>query len=303
MFAALPVLLPTLLCALVSAGVVSHVDLAKRATCGSTVGIIPLPIHSHNDYTRNVALCDALANSASSVEADVWWKDNKLYVAHTEGEIDTSRTLASLYVQPLLSMLNAQNPGGVKPGVKPKGLFVSSPSTTLQLLIEFKTDGASTFQPVVNALKPLADAGYLSSFSNGVFTESAITVVGTGKTPFNLVKAQSPRTIFIDAPLHLLASSPQYTSDVAPLASTDFGANVDWEGIFSISSEERAKIKLWVGQAHARGIKARFYGTPDWLSAVMKNVWGELLDDGEDWLNVDHLTTARDYYIDWKAGQ
>jgi hypothetical protein len=71
--------------------------------------------------------------------------------------------------------------------------------------------------------------------------------------------------------------------------------------VLPISSSQRATIKQWFGDAHARGIKTRFYATPDYLSVVMKQVWGELLDDGTDWLNVDHLTTARDYYTSWKA--
>ncbi|KAJ7596410.1 hypothetical protein C8J56DRAFT_287417 [Mycena floridula] len=270
--------------------------LSKAAVCASTAGITPLPIHSHNDYTRNVPLCDALANSASSIEADVWWTNGIMFVAHTADTQDASKTLQSLYLESLLSMLNAQNPNGVKKGVKPNGLFVSSPSTTLQFLIDFKTDGPTTFQPVVDALKPLADAGYLTSFQNGVLTESAITVVGTGNTPLTSVQAMSPRTIFFDAPLNDLASG-KYTSDVAPLASADFGATIGWIGILPISSSGRATIKQWFGDAHSRGIKARFWDTPDYLTVVMEQIWGELLDDGEDWLNVDHLTTAKNYIL------
>ncbi|CAA7267263.1 unnamed protein product [Cyclocybe aegerita] len=279
-------------------------SLAKRAVCGSTAGINPLPIHSHNDYTRNIALCDALANSASSIEADIWWRDNTLFVAHLEIERDSSRTLQSLYVQPLLTLLNAANPGGVKPGVRPKGLWPSSPNTALQLLIEPKSNGDAAFPPIVAALKPLADAGYLTTYANGVLTESAITVVGTGNTPLALVQAQNPRTFFFDAPLTALApgTNTQYTNTLSPLASADYLAVVGWLGIGSISANSRATIRSLVANAHARGIKVRFWGSPGKFLGIdgpMKAVWKELLDGGVDWMNVDNLTTARDYYLNY----
>ncbi|CAA7266410.1 unnamed protein product [Cyclocybe aegerita] len=280
-------------------------SLAKRAVCGSTAGINPLPIHSHNDYTRNVALCDALANSASSIEADLWWRDNTLFVAHFEFERDSRRTLQSLYVEPLLALLNAANPGGVKPGVRPKGLWPSSPNTALQLLIEPKSDGNAAFPAIVAALKPLADAGYLTSFSNGVLTPSAITVVGTGNTPLARVQSQNPRTFFFDAPLTALApgSNTHFTSTLSPLASADYMSVVGWLGIGSLSADKKATIRRLVGDAHARGIKVRFWGSPGRILGIngpMKAVWKELLDAGVDWMNVDNLTTARDYYLDYK---
>ena len=46
-------------------------------------------------------------------------------VAHTEDEKNASITLDSLYIESLLTMLNAQNPGGVKAGVRPKFDLVS----------------------------------------------------------------------------------------------------------------------------------------------------------------------------------
>ena len=164
--------------------------------------------------------------------------------------------------------------------------------------------GRSTFQPVVDALKPLANAGYLTTYSNGVLTESAITVVGSGNTPLDQVQAMSPRTVFFDAPLDsLTSSSTQYTSIVSPLASADFGSTIGWLGILPISSSQRSTIKEWFGDAHSRGIKARFWDTPDYLVPVMEQIWGELLNDGEDWLNVDHLTDAKNYYTAWLADQ
>jgi hypothetical protein len=112
----------------------------------------------------------------------------------------------------------------------------------------------------------------------------------------------SPRTVFFDAPLTGL-SDAKYTTAVSPLASADFGATIGWLGIFPISSSQRSKIQSLIKAAHDKGIKTRFYATPDTFTATMKAAWGELLNDGTDWLNADHLTTAKNYYNDWKAKQ
>lgn len=46
-----------------------------------TRGIVPKPLHSHNDYWRDVPFYSALSYGAVSIEADVWLVDGKLYVS------------------------------------------------------------------------------------------------------------------------------------------------------------------------------------------------------------------------------
>jgi len=46
-----------------------------------TRGIIPKPLHSHNDYWRDVPFYSALSWGAVSVEADVWLMNDTLYVS------------------------------------------------------------------------------------------------------------------------------------------------------------------------------------------------------------------------------
>jgi hypothetical protein len=118
----------------------------------------------------------------------------------------------------------------------------------------------------------------------------------------------SPRTVFYDAPLDQLAFHPEYSDPtISPLASADFTPSIGWLGIFSITSGKREKIKSWFAQANQRGIKGRFYGTPALTTGNMERIWGELFSDSVDgkdgamWLNVDHLTTARDYYNNWQT--
>lgn len=75
---------------------------------------------------RDVPLLTALSFGVQSVEADVWLINGTLFVSttksttfeilrcfqvgHERAALTPSRTLASLYIQPLLEILNGQNP-------------------------------------------------------------------------------------------------------------------------------------------------------------------------------------------------
>lgn len=79
--------------------------------------IIPVGCHSHNDYWRRVPLFSALQAGCVGVEADVWFIDQDhqdhprdLYVGHTTSSLTPQRTLRSMYVDPLVNLLDRQNP-------------------------------------------------------------------------------------------------------------------------------------------------------------------------------------------------
>ena len=75
----------------------------------ATRNIHLIPCHSHNEYWRRVPLFDAVHARCTSVEADVWlFKDrnNELYVGHDTASLTPERTLASLYVNPLVDLLD-----------------------------------------------------------------------------------------------------------------------------------------------------------------------------------------------------
>ncbi|KAL8933776.1 MAG: hypothetical protein Q9211_005586, partial [Gyalolechia sp. 1 TL-2023] len=141
--------------------------------------IKPIPCHSHNDYWRHVPLYDALAAGCIGVEADVWFDsslEDDLYVGHDRNSLKSERTLNSLYIDPLLTILNIQNKPSTLfqsnqttlfpvPGDRKIGVFESSPSTSLTLLIDLKTASDTTFPIVLAALRPLLKANYLTTYS------------------------------------------------------------------------------------------------------------------------------------------
>lgn len=60
--------------------------------------------HSHNDYLQNWHFWEAYTHRAGSIEADVFLKNNSLYVARTEKEFDTGRILENLYLEPIAGL-------------------------------------------------------------------------------------------------------------------------------------------------------------------------------------------------------
>src|SRR4051812_22414032 len=75
---------------------------------------VPLPAHSHNDYEQTRPLFDTLAHGFLSVEADIWFQNEKLLVAHTPLAWKPDRTLQSLYLDPLRERVK-RNGGKVYP--------------------------------------------------------------------------------------------------------------------------------------------------------------------------------------------
>jgi hypothetical protein len=175
-------------------------------------------------------------------------------------------------------------------------VFDTSSATSLYLFVDIKTDGVQALPYILEALKPLREKGYLTTYlANGTLVPSAVTVVGTGNSPLTQVKALSPRDYFFDAPLAQLNNASFATTwdvTLSPIASTDYEVVVGWSGIGEISEGQKANLTQLIGDAHSRGIGARFWDTPGWPVNARENVWQTLLEAGADLLNADDLEAA-----------
>jgi len=146
---------------------------------------------------------------------------------------------------------------------------------------------------ILKALEPLRDAGYLTTYySNGTLVRSAVTVIGTGNSPLDLVRALDPRDYFFDAPLTGLNGGDIFEPTLSPIASTTFAVAVGWSGLGTISDDQLTKLRRLIDDAHALGIQARFWDTPGWPASARNNVWKVLLENGADWLNADDVEAA-----------
>ncbi|KAI0122906.1 hypothetical protein BJ170DRAFT_687617 [Xylariales sp. AK1849] len=268
----------------------------------------PIRCHSHNDYWRTVPLFSALHAGCIGVEADVWLLDDdeKLYVGHKRSALTVDRTFESLYINPLVDLLNGTNPFTVfyNETNSKNGVFDVDLNQTLTLLVDVKTDGAKTWPHVLAQLEPLRSRGWLSYVENGVRHDGPITVVGTGNTPFDLVIANSTyRYAFFDAPLDEMWEDPDsndtssstesfvYNSTNSHYTSVRFNKAVR-APLLGISDNEMRTIRGQVKGAHRRGLKARYWDLPGWPVGLRDDTWHTLVTEGVDMLNVDDLWSA-----------
>ncbi|KAI9053621.1 hypothetical protein LZ554_002575 [Drepanopeziza brunnea f. sp. 'monogermtubi'] len=267
-----------------------------------TQGILPKGIHSHNDYWRDVPFYSALSVGAISIEADVWLYNGTLFVGHEISALTKQRTFESLYINPILDVIKRQNPS--TPFVTQKtynGVFDTDSGQTLYLFVDLKTSGPETWPVVVKALEPLRSAGYLSSTNGTAFTSGAVTVIGTGDTPLNLVQPIASRDYFWDGPLPALSSTfSNISSLVSPIASASVGSAFGGTVLGpSLNDTQLAILRSQVAVAHSKGIKVRYWDQPGWPISTRNGLWRQFRTEGVDLINVDDLEAAAGFGDEW----
>ena len=259
--------------------------------------IAPIACHSHNDYLREVPLYDALAAGCTGVEADVWLKEDDLLVAHTEDAISDDRTLQSLYLDPLLLILQERNPDDTTTS----GVFEAAPDRTMTLLIDFKTDDPLVYDHVLSQLDPLRSHGWLTFWDGSATNLRPITVVATGEALFDHLTANDTyRDVFFDAPLDKLEDedtnedATKYSTANSYYASVSFKEAIG-SASFSgqLSSDQIQTIRAQISAAEDRGLKSRYWDTPDSPSWIRTGVWNILEEEGVGTLSVDDVEEAR----------
>lgn len=231
--------------------------------------------HAHNDYEHPRPLFDALDHRFGSVEADIFLVGDQLLIGHTVDDLDPSRTLESLYLDPLARIVRA-NHGSVYRGWR----------RPVQLLIDIKTEGSSTYLELDRHLRRYKHL--FTTYAHGRVYPGAVTAVISGdraaRTP---MEAQTVRRAFYDGRLTDLGSSAP--ASFISLISDNWTLNFTWQGVGAFPEAERLRLHGIVDAAHARGRQVRFWATPDLAGPARDALWGELLDAGVDYLNTDDL--------------
>lgn len=219
------------------------------------------------------------------------------------------------------------------------GVFDTDPSQSLTLLLDFKTDGPATWPYVMEALGPLRSQNYLTHWNRRDLIAGPVVVVGTGNTPFDHVISDITNPhhdIFFDAPLdemweesssvkesgtagprgtHVgdnqaltdlpnsgnVSSSPFdiYNATNSFYASVGFGESIGRMWQYRLSAQQLGVIRGQIRGAHRRGLKVRYWDTPDWPIGLRNHVWDILVKEGVDVLNVDDLKAAANW--DWSS--
>ena len=229
--------------------------------------------HAHNDYENGDPLADALDAGLSSVEADVWAVDGALMVAHTRDEVDPSRTLTSLYLEPLVQHFAGER--------------WRSPAPRLQLLIDIKSAPSTTLPLLRAQLREYARL--VTRYRGCTATPGPVSVVVSGEG----VRPRAPareRVSYFGYDMQ-----PQRTQDtelreaITPLVSAQWDLYFTWDGHGTMPRGERARLERMVRAAHVAGSAIRFYGTPDDRGDARDAVWRVLVAAGVDYIGTDDL--------------
>ncbi|MEZ3180411.1 phosphatidylinositol-specific phospholipase C/glycerophosphodiester phosphodiesterase family protein [Streptomyces pimonensis] len=231
--------------------------------------------HAHNDYEHPRPLLDALDHRFGSVEADVHLVGGRLLVAHDPEDLDPSRTLESLYLDPLAVRVRAH-----------RGSVYRGHRGPLQLLVDIKTEGASTYLELDRLLRRYRHL--FTTCAHGRVLPGPVTVVVSGDRAARApMEAQRVRHAFYDGRLADLGSAAP--ASFVPLISDNWTLNFTWRGVGAFPAAERRKLRGIVGAAHARGQRVRFWATPDLPGPARDALWGELVAADVDHLNTDDL--------------
>ncbi|MFJ3705267.1 MULTISPECIES: phosphatidylinositol-specific phospholipase C/glycerophosphodiester phosphodiesterase family protein [unclassified Streptomyces] len=261
-----------------AAGVSIPAQAAAAAPGGTVRPRGPRPLaraHAHNDYLHPRPLHDALAHGFTSVEADIFLVDGELLVAHEAESLDPTRTLVSLYLDPLLARVRA-NHGSVHAGHR----------DPLQLLIDIKTEGAATYLALDQVLRRYRHV--LTRSDRGRVRPGAVTPVISGDRAARApMEEQTTRYAFYDGrPEDLGSAAP---ASFVPLISGNWTTNFTWRGTGPFPAAERTRLRTFVSAAHANGQRVRFWATPDIAGPERDAVWSELVAADVDHLNTDDL--------------
>lgn len=219
--------------------------------------------HSHNDYGQSQPFYTAHSNHFASMEIDVFLRENELYVAHTKKEIDTNRTIESLYLEPLLRQMKLNGNGkAYKDGGK------------LQFMIDLKTAGEPTLRCLEAKLKPIRQ--YFDVKNN----PDAIRLVITGAVPAAGRFKDFDEIFFFDG----RPNAPYTAEQLKRVAffSTSLQQFSKWNGLGRMVAQDSLKTKNFIDSVHRVGKPVRLWGNPD-----TKTCWQTFIKMGVDYLNTD----------------
>ena len=237
--------------------------------------------HSHNDYKQKRPLFDALDNGFFSVEADIFLRDGDLPVAHSPFEIKKSKTLKTLYLEPLRQIVQKNN-----------GRVYANGPLEFVLMIDMKESGEKIMDTLRKQLEEYKDI--LTVYQGGVKKPGAVRIVLSGDQNVDLYKNDNPRYVSGDDNLEHINTA--IDSSIEPRASANYHDLFSWGGGMQIPPSEAKELIDIIAIAHRYGRKARFYNAPE-----REDVWKALLDAGEDWVSVDNLPKFRKFYLDYIA--
>ncbi|MFC3559345.1 alkaline phosphatase [Pedobacter jamesrossensis] len=228
--------------------------------------------HSHNDYHQSIPLLQAYYSGMESIEADVFLKDDELYVAHELSEITKERTLKTLYLEPLFKLYKKNGDNAFQDSSK-----------KLQLVIDIKENHPEVLKKLISYIKEFGNTFDASA------NKKAIKIVISGNMPAPNNFKNWPEYIYFDG-----RPEVKYTTDElkrVAMISQDIKKYTVWNGKGVPTPTDLKKLQDVVAEAHNLGKPFRFWGTVD-----SPNTWIVLQSLGVDWINTDHPVKLNEFY-------
>ena len=231
----------------------------------SAVATAQVKIHAHNDYEKPEPLYNALRNKVFSIEADVFLINEKLFVAHAMNEIDSQRTLESLYINPIIKLFNENN-----------GKISKEDDYVFSLVIDIKNRGTETLKKLSYEMQSLA-----KYFDRNTNPKAVQIIISGDRGPIGSWR-HYPSFIYFDGRPYenydsaALAKVAMVSDSYAKYA-TDFPPATD-------------RIKSIANKVHLWNKPIRLWAAPDYEQA-----WKLLRDAGVDIINTDKVFECAKY--------
>lgn len=216
-------------------------------------------LHAHNDYKQAFPFWEAYQQGYGSIEADIFLCNNQLLVAHEKEEIDSTKTLENLYLQPLSQC--------IKKGQHKRKLI---------LLIDIKTEAEPTLQILITKLQQFPE----------IIKEQNVQLTITGNQPDPSFFLQYPSYIWFDANPETVYPTKVYGK--LALMSANFKQYSKWNGKGIVTKEELLRLDSVIAKATITATKKiRFWNAPD-----IPNAWFQLMKLKVGFINTDHIVEA-----------
>lgn len=244
----------------------------------------PLPVlykaHSHNDYRQKKPLHNALENRFTSIEVDVYSRNNKLKVSHLPTFLFLKKDIETLYLKSLQKIIEENN-----------GTIFKGDSSQITLMIDFKTDKEKIFAVLSQLSKKYA--GMFETYSPTSKIWGPIKLLLTGNPPLELYLKDSIKFALIDGSLQQM-KNVRYQKWFGRISANYKNHFLNTAN--QLTQDEQSKMKTLVDSVHKAGYPFRFWNTKN-----TETTWNALLNYGCDIINIDHLKKFREFYLKYSS--
>ncbi|WP_240347931.1 phosphatidylinositol-specific phospholipase C/glycerophosphodiester phosphodiesterase family protein [Longitalea arenae] len=224
--------------------------------------------HSHNDYEQSMPLMAAYNEQFGSIEADIFWHNGELLVAHTTRELALRRTLEDLYLKPLQALVE-----------KNKGHVYADTNRRLQFMIDIKTEAVTTLAKLIELLQKYP-----------ALTECpSLRIAISGNRPDVTAYTSYPAFIWFDGELY--KDYPASALSRIVMMSDNLKKYTSWTGNERMPAAQQDTLQQLVNRAHSKGKTVRFWAAPD-----NPNAWRQLMKLKVDYINTDSIRALAAFF-------